>query len=470
MDIRIPETELEQIMDSALFKAFWDNISDGALAIDVNSRQILAMNQKAQDVLGYKLDDVVGCQCKAMMNSTSCATACPLTALLQGNKKRSRLPLMYRGKSSNIRLHAETKMLLIRDTTGKPMVGVELFRDVREIKALKKALAARRSLAGLVGSSAEMQQVYQLIEQVAPYDIPILVTGDSGVGKERVAEAIQQLSSRKDKPFIKVNCAALSPTLVESELFGHRKGAFTGACRERKGYIEEAHEGTILLDEVGELPMPLQAKLLRFVQEGELQRLGEEHIRKVNVRILAATNRSLHDEIQSGRFRADLYYRLLGAHIHIPTLTERKEDIPQLAEHMLQVFVNEQQAFHPTFKEVTLSPEAMQTLLEHDWPGNARELGHMLRLAAIKAQTTGRIQPLHLPLTSSTTTPSPQAPHNPPIESPPVQTEPAPFLTLAEREAQAIQDATERANGNLTEAARLLGIDRSTLWRKQKRK
>ncbi|MGN7721643.1 sigma 54-interacting transcriptional regulator [Chitinophaga sp. 22620] len=226
---------------------------------------------------------------------------------------------------------------------------------------------------GIVGSSHLLLNVFDNIAQVAPLDTSILILGESGTGKERIADCIHRLSPRKHKPLVKVNCAALPATLIESELFGHERGAFTGALDKRIGKFEQAHEGTIFLDEIGEMPMELQAKLLRVLQEKEVERIGSRAPIRVNIRIIAATNRNLEKEVAEGRFRLDLYYRLNVFPITIPPLRERKEDIPALVSHFLQYFNRK------TGKRITgLSDKALRSMMEYNWPGNIRELEHLV--------------------------------------------------------------------------------------------
>ncbi|WP_346318487.1 sigma 54-interacting transcriptional regulator [Chitinophaga sp. YIM B06452] len=226
---------------------------------------------------------------------------------------------------------------------------------------------------GIVGSSHLLLNVFDNITQVAPLDTSILILGESGTGKERIADCIHQLSPRKHKPLVKVNCAALPATLIESELFGHEKGAFTGATDKRIGKFEQAHEGTIFLDEIGEMPVELQAKLLRVLQEKEVERIGSRAPIRVNIRIIAATNRNLEKEVAEGRFRLDLYYRLNVFPITIPPLRERKEDIPALVSHFLQYFNRK------TGKRITgVADKALRGMMEYNWPGNIRELEHLI--------------------------------------------------------------------------------------------
>ena len=425
--------------------------SDGALVIDASDRRILAMNDRARTLLNYEPSEPTGCQCKRMMNSPACATACPLTALLEGDRPGAELDLYYRGADGTRVLHAHTRMILLRGPDGTPLAGLELFRDLTEVKRLRHQLKERTSLHRIIGQSAAMQALYELVEQVAPYDLPVLITGESGVGKERFADALQHLSSRADGPFVPLNCAALTPTLVESELFGHRKGAFTGAVADRRGRFEEAHRGTLFLDEVGELASDVQAKLLRVLQQGEVQRVGEDRTRTVDVRVLAATNRDLRVEVAAGRFREDLYYRLVGVEIAVPPLRERLDDLPLLAEHLLGRFDAAEHRRGRPARGLVLSEDALAAYLAQPWPGNVRELENVLRMAWIKTPIGGALQP------------APAGPAAPASSSSPLEG------TLAELEQAAIERALATHGGNVSAAARALGIDRTTLHRKLKK-
>ena len=440
---------LEEALAHPLVEGMLAHTSDGALVIDARTRQIVAMNDRARELLGYEPDEPVGCQCKRLVNSPACVRACPLERILSGEDERAEIEMFYRGSSDGAPLHARTRMFLVRDGRGQPLAAVELFCDLQRVRQLERQLRERQGIEGIVGSSEPMQRLYELVAQIAPHDLPVLLEGESGTGKERFADAIHARSPRASGPFIKVNCAALAPSLVESELFGHVKGAFTGASQARRGKLEAADGGTLLLDEVGELEGPIQAKLLRALQDGEVQRVGEERPRHVDVRIIAATNRDLARAIGRGEFRQDLYYRLLGARLEIPPLRERRGDIPALARHFLEQWRSRQkQPGGPT----GLSAEAMRELLEQRWPGNVRELKSAVELAAIRAGEAEHIEPEHV-----------RAPA--PLEAAPPELP----LDLEELEAMAIERALARTGDNITEAAQLLGINRTTLWRKLRR-
>ncbi len=435
-------------------RALLDESSDGAVVIAADDRRILAMNPVARQVLGYSESEAIGCQCKQMLNSPACSLACPLTALLQGRPKDRALELYYRGTDGRSMLHARTRMLLLRGPDGTPLAGIELFTDLRETRRLQRELGVRKGLHGIVGSSPPMQALYALVEQVAPYDLPVLITGESGTGKERFADALQHLSERAAAPFIKVNCAAMSPSLVESELFGHKRGAFTGASRDRRGVFEEADGGTLFLDEVGELPLGVQAKLLRTLQEGEVARVGEDGVQRVDVRVIAATNRDLTEEIAAGRFREDLYYRLAGVTVSLPPLRDRLQDVPALVEHVLEQLGGQERRRSKEKRVTGITAEAVRSLSRQRWRGNVRELVNVLRLGWIRTPggTELGLEQLDLPKRD--------APAVLPVDL---------VLPLAELEAQAIRAAMERYDGNMSAAARALGVDRSTLWRKWKK-
>ncbi len=265
--------------------------------------------------------------------------------------------------------------------------AIEHYELVRELKRLRSEVTSSSEFAGMVGKTQRMKNVYQLIEKVAPTPSSVLITGESGTGKELVARAIHNLSWRKDAPFISVNCAALSGNLLESELFGHEKGAFTDAIAMRKGRFEMADTGTLFLDEIGEMPSPLQAKLLRVLQERNFERVGGNKTLEVDVRILTATNKDLKDEVDKGNFREDLYYRLNVIHIHLPPLRERVDDIPELVAHFLR-----KNATRLNIENLEISPEALRLLISLPWEGNVRELENTIERAAILC-TENRIEP-----------------------------------------------------------------------------
>ncbi len=461
--VRLPSTDVQAALDHPLVAALLSSTTDGALVIDAHDRRILAMNPVARDALGYAENEPVGCQCKAMMNSPACSRSCPLTALMSGRGAPPQ-DLYYRGRDGREMLHARTRMLLLTDPNDVPLAGVELFADLREQRRLERTLAARQGLHGIVGGAPAMQALYGLVEQVAPYDVPVLIVGESGTGKERFADAVQHLSARVDGPFVKRNCAALSPTLAESELFGHRRGAFTGAVQDRRGAFEEADGGTLFLDEVGELPLELQAKLLRVLQEGEVTRVGEDRPRRVDVRVIAATNRDLPTAMADGDFREDLYYRLAGVTLRLPPLRDRLEDLPRLAEHLLGQLSRDDRRRSREKRPVGITDAALAELSRRPWRGNVRELVNVLRLAWIRTPGGEAIDVDALDGLGGMAAPAPRR-----EESAGSRAGELPTLSLAALEERAIRQAMASEDGNMSAAARALGIDRSTLWRKWKK-
>lgn len=325
-------------------------------------------------------------------------------------------------------------------------LGRSLWLD-RENRVLREQVRTRPGVGGLVGVSPRMQQVYRLIEKLSRRDCSVLILGESGTGKELVARAIHSRSPRARGPFVAVDCAGLVPTLFESELFGHVRGAFTGALGAHKGLMEAAQGGTLFLDEIGELPLELQAKLLRVLQEKQVRPVGSTTTVPVDVRVIAATNRDLEREVQQGRFRQDLFYRLNVVSVRLPALRERKSDIPLLVQHFIEKYAP------PDRPTPVLAEEALARLLAYDWPGNVRELENAIARAL--ALNSGPV--LHLADLPSHVQPSTAA----------LATDVA-VMPLKELEKRAILKALEQTGGDKATAARLLGIGKTTLYRKLK--
>ncbi|MDA8217010.1 MAG: sigma-54 dependent transcriptional regulator [Dehalococcoidales bacterium] len=324
-----------------------------------------------------------------------------------------------------------------------------------EVKVLRTQLEARDPSERIVGRSGKMMEVFKTIGRVARSEATVLITGDTGTGKELVAEVLHNNSSYRTGPMIKVACAALPETLLESELFGHEKGSFTGALNQRKGRFELAHKGTIFLDEIGEMTLATQKKLLRVLQEREFERVGGTVSVKVDTRVVTATNKNLADEVAAGHFREDLYYRLNVIHLHLPPLRERKDDIPLLTEHFLH-----KHRFGADSPPAKITEEAMQVLMRHDWPGNVRELENCIERAVVLAQG-GIITSQHLvlsPLTERRFVNIEEKVHGQvPLKE-----------VLAEVEKQLIMEALNQAQGNRSQAAKMLGIYRRLLYTKMR--
>jgi DNA-binding NtrC family response regulator len=326
--------------------------------------------------------------------------------------------------------------------------ALERERLLAENRYLHQELEGRYSFAGIVGHSSVMQEVYDVAASVAMSNASVLITGESGTGKELIARSIHFSSPRKEKPFIVLNCAALSEGVLESELFGHERGAFSGAVATKKGRFELAHEGTLFIDEVGEMTLAAQVKLLRVIQEHEFERVGGTRTIKSDVRIVAATNKNLEEQVKKDRFREDLFYRLNVVNIHLPPLRERREDIESLARHFLEKYVRE------TGKKVeALAPRALSALLAYDWPGNVRELQNVMERAVVLAKER-IITPRDFPQGF-------QSPDQICLELP--QKEGNLTEILEDLERQLIVQTLRREEGSQTRAARVLGIKRTTL-------
>lgn len=349
------------------------------------------------------------------------------------------------------------------DYIGKPFTFEELrltldrvtaqLKLAAENRMLRDAMKSKHGFGPLVGRAPEMEKLYRIISKAANSSHPVLILGESGTGKELVARSIHYSGSYRDRPFIPVDCGALVPTLIESELFGYVRGAFTGAVKSKDGLLATADGGTIFLDEVGELPLDLQSKLLRAIQEKEIRPVGGNRAIPVNVRILAATNRDLESAVQQGQFRRDLFFRLNVLTLRIPPLRERKQDIPLLAGHVLERVARTTGVYR------TISDEALRRMLDYEWPGNVRELENCLeRACALSSSATLQIGDLPTALRNLANE------EYPTLDSKPGNG----ILPLAEMEKRAITQAIEQLHGDKLEAARRLGIGKTTLYRKLK--
>lgn len=331
---------------------------------------------------------------------------------------------------------------------------MEHLRLKEENQKLKDTLEASFDPRQIIGSSPAMLKLLKTVSQVAPSEATVLISGESGTGKELIAGAIHFNSPRKNGPFIKMNCAAVTETLLESELFGHEKGAFTGAHRLKEGKFRQAHGGSLFLDEVSEMPLSMQAKLLRVLQERELVRVGGEEVLRVDVRVIAATNRDLSEQVRNGHFREDLYYRLNVVGLTVPPLRQRTQDIPLLSQHFLNLFSEKN---HKELKGLT--PQAMDRLVKYAWPGNVRELMNAIERAVVLAQSEYvDASDLWLEQEAADHSETPDAASAAPAD-----------LPLEEVERTAILKTLESTGGNKSETARRLGITRRTLHQKLKK-
>ena len=441
-----------------------DSLADGVFSVD-QDLFIRRFSRNMEHMLGIPAEEAIGKQCREVLRGTKCDTDCPLE---WSRKNESPVTgclerLMSRdGKS--IPVSITTGFLRNEPDFERGLFGV--VSDQSEVEQLRQKLERQPVFEEMIGESASMRSMFQQIEAVAPTDATVLVLGDSGTGKELVARAIHRRSGRASGPFIGVNCAALVDELLASELFGHVRGAFTGAVRDRAGRFEQAEGGTLFLDEVGDTSPALQAKLLRALQEKTIEPVGSDRSRKVDVRIIAATNKDLSAEVAHGAFREDLYYRLNVVPFHVPPLRERRDDIPILVDH----FIRKYRDVHFRGREGEfegVSERALALMMEYAWPGNVRELEHAVEYAMISSDR-GRIERAFLPLPLRKM--APITTESAAVEQSAGPTSPATGTrSPADDERGSLLAALERYQWNVGRASSALGISRTTLWRRMKR-
>ena len=447
-------------------RQFLDNLEEGILFLD-RERRVVAINKAASRMLGQKHDTILNRLCPSLFQGTSCARDCEkrgrcilMVDTRQGKKIQDLVVQRPDGVSTPLRMWAMTL------PSNEPLASCAVvLRDRTHEVQLEKTAGDMLHLGSFVGNSEVMQELFHRILRAAASDASVLITGESGTGKELIARALHDNSKRAKGPYIRVHCAAFPEQLLEGELFGHARGAFTGATAAREGRFEAAHGGTLLLDEIGEVPLSIQVKLLRVLQEHEIERLGENQTRKVDVRIIAATHRDLPTMISRGEFRADLYYRLRVLPLHVPALREHRADIPLLVNSML---INTLVRHHG--RDIRLSGEALDALIAYDWPGNIRELANTLEYAVVHTDGT-TILPHHLPPEIH------EASHPAPDSR--LNGAPAPAAAVMQRyyrspvlqknqEKEIILQALKENGNNKAAAARHLGMSRTTLWKKLK--
>ncbi|MBD3219128.1 MAG: PAS domain-containing protein [candidate division Zixibacteria bacterium] len=430
-------------MAQKLSEIIFNSISDGVFTVNGDCI-ITSFNKAAEEITGFKEDEAVGKHCYDIFRTEICNKKCALKDTLKSNVpvENARVTIITRD-GCEIPISVSTTML--KDENGELIGGVEFFRDISEIDYLEKSLERKQALRDIVSVNDKMQKLIALLPDIADSDCSVLVEGPSGCGKELFAQVLHNLSPRKYGPYIRINCAALPANLLESELFGYEKGAFTDAKRDKPGQFCLANGGTLLLDEISEMDIALQVKLLRVLNNGEYRPLGSTKTMRTDARVIAATNADLATEIKNGRFRKDLYYRINVVDIKIPALSERPEDIPLLVNHFIQVF---KQKTRRAVKR--MSPEAMNMLRKYAFPGNVRELENAVEHAFVMCHGE-EIKPHHLP-------------HN--ITDDHVESNG--ISPVSSSEKKIIQEALQRNGGNKTRTARELGVHRSTLWRKIK--
>jgi PAS domain S-box-containing protein len=421
-----------------------DSVNEGVFTVD-GDWHITTFNRAAERITGVSREQAIGSLCSDVFRANICETNCALRRTLSEGKpvvNATAHIINHEGQRIPIRLSTA----LLQDESGRLMGGVETFQDLSQLEQLQKELENRYTFEDIVGRSVSMRRLFDLLPQISTSTSTVLIEGASGTGKELFARAIHNLSPRRDKPFIAVNCAALPDTLLESELFGHKAGAFTDAKRDKPGRFELAHGGSIFLDEISDISAAMQVRLLRVLQERKVEPLGSVEATPVDVRVIAAANRDLKALVQAGEFRDDLYYRVRVVYLKLPLLKERREDIPLLARNLIAKFNRLQN------KNIAgLSEKVMARLMEYDYPGNVRELENIIEQAFVLCRG-GIIELEHIP------------PELRPASVPGREEQPS--MSLKAMERFLIQEALERHHGNRSKAAGDLGIDVSTLYRK----
>ncbi|MBN2654567.1 MAG: sigma 54-interacting transcriptional regulator [Nitrospirae bacterium] len=428
-------------------EAVLESISDGVFTVDLDWR-VTSFNRAAEEITGVKRKEAIGRRCSEVFRSSMCGPACALKQTLKTGR-----PII--GKSGYIidsegsRIPISISTAVLRDGSGNVIGGAETFRDLSEIEALREELQSKARVGDINSRSPLMQRVLEVLPAVAASPSTVLILGETGTGKELMARTIHSLSPRNRGPFVAVNCGALPDTLLESELFGYKAGAFTGAVKNKPGRFDLARGGTIFLDEIGEISTSMQVKLLRVLQERTYEPLGCTRSETADVRIIVATNRDLSEQVRLGHFREDLYYRINVVRIELPPLKNRKEDIQLLADHFIARF---NRLFQKSVKGI--EPEALSLLMAYDWPGNIRELENVIERSFILCSDCS-ISIAHLP----------------------------PEITAGSKvsagrdirsahdifDAQTIRAALQRNAFNRQAAARELGIHKTTLFRRIKK-
>jgi two-component system, NtrC family, response regulator HydG len=435
-----------------------NTMNDGVVLISPEGT-IMMVNRALEEITGYTRGELMGQSC-AIFHCDVCKASrdegkghwCELFD--EGHAHRRSCVLMRKDHSY---VHVLKNASLLKDGNGRVLGAVETVTDISEIdkrdqkiQQLSRLIDGDGDFHGMVGTSLSIRKVFEIVEKAAVSDAPVIIFGETGTGKELVAHAIHRLGKRREGPYIQLNCAALNEALLESELFGHVKGAFTGAYSHREGRFEAANGGDIFLDEIGDVPISIQVKLLRVLETGQFERVGDHQPIRVDVRIITATNRDLERLVAQGKFRQDLFFRINIIPIQLPPLRERLEDLPRLVEH----FIHQLRA--RSGKDISgLTAEAMERVMRHHWPGNVRELKGVLEYAFVIAEG-GLIHPEHLPMQMTR-----------PVYRQQSLNEPRTPSTIEEKTT--LIDALIACRGNQSKAARMLGVNRVTVWHRIKR-
>ncbi|MBW1706020.1 MAG: sigma 54-interacting transcriptional regulator [Deltaproteobacteria bacterium] len=425
------------------YQIILDSIADGVFTVDLDLF-ITSFNRAAEEITGISRDEAIGRPCFEVLRANVCETDCLLCQTMETESPIVNVPV-YILRSDKKRIPISVTTALLKDSTGRNIGGVETFRDLTVVNKLRKALLKQHSFEDIVSKNGKMLELFSILPQIAESSSTVMIVGASGTGKELFARALHNNSLQRKGPFVTINCGALPDTLCESELFGYKAGAFTDAKKDKPGRFALAQNGTIFLDEIGDISQAVQVRLLRVLEEKVYEPLGSTKTIRTNARVITATHRNLEELTKSGKFREDLYFRIDVIKLMLPKLSERKEDIPLLVDHFIERFN------HLTGKNIMgLSQKAMAALMLYDWPGNVRELENAIEHAFVLCQSDlVRLQDL----------PDRLIPEN---DSVLVES----GLTLKEIEKYTIEQALQRNQWKKMSTARELGIDKNTLRRK----
>jgi len=426
-----------------LYRVILDSITDGVYTVDLGWR-VTSFNKAAEKITGIRRKEAIGRKCFEVLRSNMCESDCPLRRAMEARQPVSNRPL-YIIRADKKRIPIDVTTTILKDADKQVIGGVMTFRDLSHINKLQKELYKQHTFEDIVSKNSKMQNIFSILPQIAQSNSTVLIEGESGTGKELFTRALHNNSMNAVGPFVAVNCGALPDTLVESELFGYRAGAFTDAKKDKPGRFDQARGGTILLDEIGDISLAVQAKLLRVLERKEYEPLGAVEPVRTDARVIAATHRDLYQQVKDGKFREDLYYRINVVSLHLPPLKERKEDIPLLTNHFIERF--------NTLKGreiIGISQDVLVALMLYDWPGNVREFANTIEHAFVMCR--GELIKLD------------NLPRRVLPEDKEIQV--IPSMTLKGIEKQAIIQALERNQWKKVKSAKELGIDKNTLRRK----
>jgi PAS domain S-box-containing protein len=434
-------------MKTIAYETILNNIADGVFTVDPDLK-ITSFNKSAEQITGVPAGEAIGRRCSEVLRTNICEERCALKQTMATGKTMVHKEIII-VRSDGRRLPIGISTAILRDREGRIVGAVESFRDMSLVAELRRELKGQYTFEDIISKNQRMQLILKTLPQIAESGASVLIEGESGTGKEMVAHAIHNLSKRRRRPFVAVHCAAIPDTLLESELFGYKAGAFTDAKKDKPGRFALAQKGTLFLDEIGEIRPAIQVKLLRFLQDGVYEPLGAVQPLKADVRILAASNKTLSELVQKNLFRQDLYYRINVVKITLPSLRERMDDLPLLTDHFMERF-NRRKGKH--IRQV--SPEALSLLMAHDYPGNIRELENIIEHGFVMCRGD-TILPKHLPAELA-----------PSFRSPRLNT--SGETGLKDLEARYIWDALRRHDWNRLATAKALGLSKSTFFRKVK--